>query len=1195
MESGVSRQADAASGPQVSNGSLSEPLQNAGAREPSPLVTAENGTFVPVTIRANGQTGSASSNSSGQQGRDQPATEKTSTAISNKGNVPDYSSMKRRVDHQSMERALPKIKPPLVELQIETTSRIGSRLIFGIWYAVLLAALILQGIIKLQWQCKSICNQVSCSLDDVTSFDSWSCANGTNLTTTSAPALPVITFAPGEQPGNVTNAPPPPPPLAQVVWHGGFTTLYDTALNRFVNLIYTMPRPNSSTPKDESLSLSLQFSLTVVSQDPNVSDVTKALFPLTITCAANERYCETVVLPNAATSINNNTNFLLTVHDAQQDVARAAMNASIGAVYQKRSYTITTIAMRYTMLVISLVHFIRFLYHKKFKNALYEQTWIIFLHVGLVLYLNPLFAAGVYAEPEGPFLSFLEFRPPTYFMALLVAFMFSLITSSMAWSGTEMSYHPPTGAKVAAYTFVAMIFIIDIVDASLHDFNWASEHCPNFRCNPAGYTLYSALALGTVICSVWLVWLRSNLGKKPYLSSRPQQLAMRLFIFMFSTLVVYFIMQALIVLWWYSSVSTIVSYQSLLQVGPLLVVFTFVQLMTYAYTTTVRSHRVPVHPTDPRWKRRVWPTAWFQWLSLHGGSMYLFLSEAEQDSFDLIQLKYHESPELYESQAIPASAGGVGLISVRYSDSEEDVSESTALRTGGGESRKDTVGDDMIPSCSFDDAAAADAPKGEGRESSARRSRAMTRIISAQKAVQSTAGKVQQSVTHLLVDRPAALIDRIEDRIIDVADLLTGVASRRKPFFNLETAMDCFNLSWEAYGVSASKGDVEVTTGYQFDIAATAVVGNIPIINRCCRCCISKDDEFPDEDLSLPSATPLSNRSMATAATPSSRTGSLFGDNQGLNLSGTYMLPTSPKSRTASVAPSAPPIDVEQYGYVRVAVFEGLDVQVVISERALDVTRHRGKGPRLVVAFRGTDNLNNAKQDVMIKRVAWSEMEASLWETSTYNKPSVHVGFLMVWNALREQVMNVIATRVGIGGGEHEVVVTGHSLGGAISVLASYVIAKYLRDTQHPKPDVKVYTFGMPRVGNASFRAAYEKMVPNMFRVVNESDAVSHISIMGGSHVGMEVDVDRHGNFICEPMFIESVFRPTKGKGSAIAHHSMKAYADSLNAVAECGLGWCPSRCLVPYTTQEERERLALLSKANEERQKALQDIMESY
>ena len=54
-------------------------------------------------------------------------------------------------------------------------------------------------------------------------------------------------------------------------------------------------------------------------------------------------------------------------------------------------------------------------------------------------------------------------------------------------------------------------------------------------------------------------------------------------------------------------------------------------------------------------------------------------------------------------------------------------------------------------------------------------------------------------------------------------------------------------------------------------------------------------------------------------------------------------------SRSGSVAAvpgEMPPINTEQYGYNQLFVYEGFDVQVVISEMDTTCERHKGKTPR---------------------------------------------------------------------------------------------------------------------------------------------------------------------------------------------------------------------------------------------------------
>eukprot|EP00656_Telonema_subtile_P020013 TRINITY_DN21192_c0_g1_i1.p1 TRINITY_DN21192_c0_g1~~TRINITY_DN21192_c0_g1_i1.p1 ORF type:complete len:343 (+),score=20.32 TRINITY_DN21192_c0_g1_i1:43-1029(+) len=268
---------------------------------------------------------------------------------------------------------------------------------------------------------------------------------------------------------------------------------------------------------------------------------------------------------------------------------------------------------------------------------------------------------------------------------------------------------------------------------------------------------------------------------------------------------------------------------------------------------------------------------------------------------------------------------------------------------------------------------------------------------------------------------------------------------------------------------------------------------------------------------------------------------------------------------TAIPVVTTPPICVEQYGYELIAVFEALDVQVLITKMACSgVDRHDAKKPRIMISFRGTDNASNAKQDLRIRRVTWPEMSSpntnsytALVNWQTYNPPSVHGGFLEAWSALRGTVLTEVGDILLHQPDDAEplrVYITGHSLGGALAALCAYSLKRTLK-IEAPV----VYTFGQPRLGNKTFQAEYNKEIPETFRIVNESDVVSSITMFGGCHVGVEIGIDRNGNFISEPMFIEQFFRPTKGKGSTIANHTMTAYGESINAIANSGVfGECP-------------------------------------
>ena len=88
--------------------------------------------------------------------------------------------------------------------------------------------------------------------------------------------------------------------------------------------------------------------------------------------------------------------------------------------------------------------------------------------------------------------------------------------------------------------------------------------------------------------------------------------------------------------------------------------------------------------------------------------------------------------------------------------------------------------------------------------------------------------------------------------------------------------------------------------------------------------------------------------------------------------------------------------------------------------------------------------------------------------------------------------------------GASEIIVTGHSLGGALSTLSGYFLRKKYGGM------VKLYNFGCPRVGNESFYKKMKSMFGSTaYRVVHKDDIVPHwpkaITHEGYHHIEKEV------------------------------------------------------------------------------------------
>ena len=132
---------------------------------------------------------------------------------------------------------------------------------------------------------------------------------------------------------------------------------------------------------------------------------------------------------------------------------------------------------------------------------------------------------------------------------------------------------------------------------------------------------------------------------------------------------------------------------------------------------------------------------------------------------------------------------------------------------------------------------------------------------------------------------------------------------------------------------------------------------------------------------------------------------------------------------------------------------------------------------QLIVAFRGTEQV---PEDWITDANAAQQQQP--WKVADPSV-SVHRGFCSaldrVWPALRAELMK----------SDSPVWFTGHSLGGALAVLAAY----RLSHCEGPDgPTIGgVYTFGQPRVGNAALsKSCSLELSQRIFRYVNSSDIV---------------------------------------------------------------------------------------------------------
>eukprot|EP00892_Ulva_mutabilis_P005823 jgi/Ulvmu1/3612/UM017_0024.1 len=200
----------------------------------------------------------------------------------------------------------------------------------------------------------------------------------------------------------------------------------------------------------------------------------------------------------------------------------------------------------------------------------------------------------------------------------------------------------------------------------------------------------------------------------------------------------------------------------------------------------------------------------------------------------------------------------------------------------------------------------------------------------------------------------------------------------------------------------------------------------------------------------------------------------------------------------------------------------------------------------ILVTVRGTAEMINVLADAKFLQTAHPPRRRYKGRT-----PRVHRGFLSTWeaNGTRTRVLAHISALLDSADDRSAVRVlcTGHSLGGAVAQLVSFDIARELGVSPR---NIKVYTYGCPRIGNHALAEESYEMVPDTWHIINDQDLVTRILKLFGLYkrAGQRVIVNRRGDLIVRPNLFELSMMQNMRGGTA-SHHLTVEYQNALVAI----------------------------------------------
>ena len=187
----------------------------------------------------------------------------------------------------------------------------------------------------------------------------------------------------------------------------------------------------------------------------------------------------------------------------------------------------------------------------------------------------------------------------------------------------------------------------------------------------------------------------------------------------------------------------------------------------------------------------------------------------------------------------------------------------------------------------------------------------------------------------------------------------------------------------------------------------------------------------------------------------------------------------------------------------------------------------------IYVVWRGSESKKDFQNDASIDKVPFIN-----------DGEKVHIGFKYCWESVVGDTYDAIDTALeNLQGETTDIVVCGHSLGGAVATLYAHSIKKH-----YPHYNIKCVTIGSPRVGNKRFKDNYDSYEIDTLRVVHNNDLVTHTPYIGFQHVNYQLRLDTDGNVLKRDKSLDALWLYLKAifSGKNIKDHMGDGYMEAL-------------------------------------------------